>query len=171
MKVAIASEDGKLESEVSAYFGRAPYFIFADTTAEDHAAVANPAVDQSGGAGIRAAEFVANQGARAVVAGDIGPNAYRVFSAAGVACYTASGMSARASVEGLRLGTLEALKAASAAAHSGVRPDRQMPPDTAFETPRRSKQEELALLRQKLKELRVSLAETMARIEAIEREG
>jgi predicted Fe-Mo cluster-binding NifX family protein len=171
MKVAIASRDGKLESEVSPNFGRAPYFIFADTETGNHTAQPNPAVEESGGAGIRAAEFVANEGARAVVAGDIGPNAYRVFSAAGIAFYTATGIAAQSSLENLRLGKLEPLQAASAAAHAGMPSGRGTPRDQGPGNPPRSKQEELTLLRQKLKELRSSLTDTMERIEALEREG
>jgi predicted Fe-Mo cluster-binding NifX family protein len=170
VKVVIASQDGNLDSEVSSHFGRAAYFIFADTTTEDHAIEPNPAVNQSGGAGIRAAEFVVNRGASAVVAGDVGPNAYKVFSAAGVTCYAVSGITARSCLEDLRHGRLKALRSASAAAHAGMAPKPQEAGDPNPAVSARSKQEEIGILRERLNELRGSLTETMARIEALERE-
>ncbi len=68
-------------------FGRGAYFLVVDTDTLEWQAHPNPGVGASGGAGTLAAQFVANQKAKAVISGDFGPNAYEALQAAGVAMY------------------------------------------------------------------------------------
>jgi predicted Fe-Mo cluster-binding NifX family protein len=91
MKVIIASTDKSLDSPVSFAFGRAPYFIVADTKSEEYEVVENKFVAVAQGAGVTASQEVINQKAQAVVAGNFGPNAYNVLQAAGIKIYSISG--------------------------------------------------------------------------------
>ncbi len=89
MKVVITASGPDLDSPVDPRFGRAAYFIFVDTDTLEYEAVQNPYVAAVGGAGIQAAQLVANKGAQAVISGSVGPNAFQTLSAAGIPMYQA----------------------------------------------------------------------------------
>ncbi len=99
MKLAISAEAPGLDSVVDPRFGRCPYFLIVDTETMDFEAVENPYVTASGGAGIQAAQLVASKGAKAVLTGSCGPNAFQTLSAAGVEVVTGASGVIRAAVE------------------------------------------------------------------------
>jgi predicted DNA-binding protein (UPF0251 family)/predicted Fe-Mo cluster-binding NifX family protein len=83
--IAITSEGPTLDDLVDPRFGRAAGFILVDpeTLAFDY--VENGAAQvRAQGAGIQAAETVANAGATAVLTGYVGPKAFQALSAAGI---------------------------------------------------------------------------------------
>jgi len=84
MEIVISSEGQTLESHPSLRFGRAPYFIKFDLEKETWEAIQNPAIDQSGGAGIKAAQTIIDQNISNVLSGRFGPNAHRALTAAGI---------------------------------------------------------------------------------------
>lgn len=85
MRVVITADGPGLDSPVSVVFGRAPYFIVYDLERDTYESIPNPAQGAFGGAGPMAANFVAQQGARAVVtAGIPGPNAQGVIMGLGI---------------------------------------------------------------------------------------
>ena len=85
MKVAVSASGPELSSPVDVRFGRAPWFIIADTETDEWEAVENTQNLQAAqGAGIQSAECVVQHGAETVVTGHCGPNAFRVLGAAGV---------------------------------------------------------------------------------------
>ena len=99
MKIAISSTGKNLESEVDARFGRCAYFLIAEindkeTPAFDEKkvkAVKNTAAGQTGGAGITAAEIVANEKVSAVITANLGPRAFSVFEQFGIKVYQGQG--------------------------------------------------------------------------------
>ncbi len=82
MIVIISAQQQSLDSPVEYRFGRSPYFIKYDTESNDWQALSNPGANQSGGAGVAAAQFVVDQNADAVISGSFGPNSARVLQAA-----------------------------------------------------------------------------------------
>jgi predicted Fe-Mo cluster-binding NifX family protein len=85
MKIAITSKGTDLESEVDPRFGRAAYILFVDTFSLgvdviDNADNANALK----GAGIQTASLVGDKGAKALLTGYCGPNAFRALTAAGI---------------------------------------------------------------------------------------
>ena len=84
MKLIITAQDASLEAQVDRRFGRCMWFILFDTETNLWEAFQNPGVNQSGGAGVAAAQFVVDQKADVVISGDFGPNASRAFQAANV---------------------------------------------------------------------------------------
>lgn len=90
MKIAIPSEGKNLESQVCRSFGRTLNFIVADTDTLEFQALDNEAAAAQGGAGIKAAQAVADSGARAVVTFHCGENAAQVLSGAGIKLYKAA---------------------------------------------------------------------------------
>ena len=99
MKIVVTANGMDLDAPASPVFGRCPTYVFVDTETMGFEAVDNPAMSASGGAGIQAAQFVIEQGARAVLTGNVGPNAFNVFQAANVPIYLLTGGTVREAVE------------------------------------------------------------------------
>lgn len=91
MKICITSQGKDLNSEIDPRFGRCSYFIFIDTETLNYEAVENPWKEASGGAGIQAAQFVAQKGVKKVVTGRVGANAEMVLRKAGISIVEGSG--------------------------------------------------------------------------------
>jgi predicted Fe-Mo cluster-binding NifX family protein len=69
-------------------------------------AVPNASMNAPSGAGIGAAQAVAQRGVEAVLTGNLGPNATTVLSQAGIVMYTGATGSVRQAVEALKSGEL-----------------------------------------------------------------
>ena len=88
MKVAITSQGQAMDSIVDLRFGRAKWFVLADTESGQHEAVTNEQnLNAAQGAGIQAGQNVVRLNAQAVITGNVGPKAFRVLAAAGVKVY------------------------------------------------------------------------------------
>ena len=107
MKIAITSNGADLDSPMSPIFGRCPMFIFIEEDVDEVEAVPNPAIDAHGGAGIQAAQFVIEQGAKALITGRVGPNAMDVLKAADVPIYLCQGDTPRQAMEAFKAGELQ----------------------------------------------------------------
>jgi predicted Fe-Mo cluster-binding NifX family protein len=99
MKVFVTAEGKDLDSRVDPRFGRCMYFIIVDPETLDFEFVRNPSLDASGGAGIQAGQLVASKGAKTVITGNVGPNAYQTLQAAGISIFTGAGGTVRQALE------------------------------------------------------------------------
>jgi predicted Fe-Mo cluster-binding NifX family protein len=88
MKVAISSSGNDKSAQVDPRFGRCQYFIVIDTESGETTAVANAAQSAGGGAGIQAAQTVADHDVETVLTGNVGPNAHRALQAANITVVT-----------------------------------------------------------------------------------
>lgn len=118
MRVAIAAMGTDLASRMDPRFGRAKYFMVVDTAtraavAHDNAQNLNAAQ----GAGIQAAETVVRLGAEAVVAGSVGPKAFRVLRAAGIKVFLSPAGTVQEALSALEAGTLTEASAANVDGH------------------------------------------------------
>jgi predicted Fe-Mo cluster-binding NifX family protein len=84
MKIAFSASSPNLESPVDQRFGRCPYYLIVDPSTMEFEAVENPHVGASSGAGIQAAQLVAQKNVEALLTGSCGPNAFATLKAAGV---------------------------------------------------------------------------------------
>lgn len=84
MKIVISSTGPSLDSEVDPRFGRCQYFMVVDLDDMSFEALPNENLAQGSGVGIQAAKLVADRGAKAVLTGNIGPNAQDVLAQVGV---------------------------------------------------------------------------------------
>jgi predicted Fe-Mo cluster-binding NifX family protein len=85
MLVAISSQGPDLEGPVDARFGRAAGFVVIDSQTMQSNYIENGAAQaMAQGAGIQAAETVAQAGAQVVLTGIVGPKASRALKAAGI---------------------------------------------------------------------------------------
>jgi predicted Fe-Mo cluster-binding NifX family protein len=87
MRIAISSTGPDLDAEVDPRFGRCQCFIVVDPATEELEVLDNEAAMMSGGAGIQAAQMVANSGVDAVITGNLGPNAADTLEATGLKVY------------------------------------------------------------------------------------
>jgi predicted Fe-Mo cluster-binding NifX family protein len=88
MKIAISAAGPALDAEVDPRFGRCRYFIIADPETMNFEAVDNSGAASGGGAGIAAAQEIANREIAALLTGNCGPNAHQVLSSAGIKVIT-----------------------------------------------------------------------------------
>ena len=188
MRIVVSAQGDTLDALASPVFGRCPTYIFVDSETMQFEAAPNPAMNQGGGAGIQAAQFVVEGGAQAVLTGNLGPNAFDVLAAGGIPGYLVPEGTVRQAVEAFKAGRLQPMGGANVAAHAGTGGGagfgggrgmgRAMgqrsgfrPATTAPATPGTPSEGELAQLRETLKSLRQQLAETMEKIEKLEKEN
>ncbi len=93
MKIAIASSGTDLSAPVDDRFGRAPNYLIYDTATKTFEVIANAAMNEGHGAGIKAAEIVIRAGATDLISGECGPKASEVLAKAGVKIHPARAMS------------------------------------------------------------------------------
>jgi predicted Fe-Mo cluster-binding NifX family protein len=120
MKIAISAAGPTLDAEVDPRFGRCQYFIIADPETMEFEAVDNSSAMAAGGAGISAAQAIADKGVQAVLTGNCGPNAYQVLDAAGIQVITGVSGKIKDAIEGYRSGKFKASAQANVPDHFGA---------------------------------------------------
>ncbi|MBN2120492.1 MAG: NifB/NifX family molybdenum-iron cluster-binding protein [Candidatus Omnitrophica bacterium] len=88
MKICITSQGNNLDSKVDPRFGRCQYFIIVNAETLEFEAIENPNIETMGGAGVQSGQLVAETGVRAVLTGNVGPNAFQTLSSAGLEVIT-----------------------------------------------------------------------------------
>jgi len=88
MKICITSIGPDMDSTIDPRFGRCQYFIIADEKGKLIKSIKNTGVRASRGAGITAAQIVADEKVDVLITGNIGPNAFNVLSSSGVKIYS-----------------------------------------------------------------------------------
>lgn len=110
MKIAISSIDGTLEGLVDERFGRCKKFVLYNKETGQVEVIDNTQnMNSPQGAGIQSSQNVVNAGAKAVISGHLGPNAFRVLQEAGVEVYTTTGMTVAEAITAFEGATLSKL--------------------------------------------------------------
>ena len=109
MKVIVPANEPKIQGGLCASFGRAPYFIVLDTESEDVKVIENPGASSSGGAGIKAAQVVADEKVEVLLVPRIGKNAWDVLDAAHVKIYKSVSEDILTNIRSLKDHTLDVL--------------------------------------------------------------
>jgi len=118
----VVTSTGKdLDAKVDYRFGRCPYFLVVDTENLSFEAIPNEASMEFGGAGIKAAQKVIETGAKALITGNVGPNAYQVLSSAGIKIFQSSELSVREAIEKLKSNELKEINSPTSNSHFGRR--------------------------------------------------
>jgi len=120
MKVAISSSGETLQSNVDPRFGRCPYYIVYDTESGSFEAVENKSRLASGGAGIQAAQSISDMNVKAVITGNVGPNAFRVLSAASIKIYSGATGSVEDAIEKFKKGEYKETSGPDVGPHFGI---------------------------------------------------
>lgn len=117
MIVCITAAGDSLEAQCHPAFGRAPYLLFIDPDKKSVDVVRN--VSPTHGAGIQAAQMVADHGATALVTGNVGPNAFQALKAAGIATYVGAAGTVQDALAAYSDGSLRNADAPTNPGHSG----------------------------------------------------
>ncbi|RLI68489.1 dinitrogenase iron-molybdenum cofactor biosynthesis protein [Candidatus Heimdallarchaeota archaeon] len=121
MKIGITAMGKNLDADVDQRFGRCRYFIIVDTESMDFETLSNENVMASGGAGVQAAQTIANKGIEAIITGNVGPNAFQTLSAAGIRIYTGASGTVREVIEKYKKGEFKETENPNVGSHSGMR--------------------------------------------------
>lgn len=119
MRVAISAQGSDMDALVDPRFGRARWIIVADVGTGDWTAHDNAAnVDASGGAGVQVGTAVASEGVAAVITGNVGPNAHKTLTAAGITIHQAdNGVTVRDALSAFVGGALPPVQAPTMGGH------------------------------------------------------
>lgn len=120
MKIAISSNGTTLESNVDSRFGRCPYYIIYDTESDDYRHAINKSSQATGGAGIQAAQMISDMKVESVITGNIGPNAFRVLSAASIKIYSGATGSIKDAIEKFKNGEYKQTVSPDVGSHFGM---------------------------------------------------
>jgi predicted Fe-Mo cluster-binding NifX family protein len=107
MKICITSEGTTLDSTVDPRFGRCRYFIVVDTDTMAFQAMENAGTQVSGGAGIQSGQLMAANQVKAVLTGNVGPNAFQTLQAAGIEIFTGISGTVREALEKYKEGNFK----------------------------------------------------------------
>ncbi len=118
MKIAIAVKGPMGEEVLDERFGRCERFLFVDTITGERTSKENEAKDM-GGAGIMAAQSVVSQGVEVLIAPDLGPNAFKVISSAGIDVFRSQGGDVDRLLKDLDEGKLERSRTPTVTGHHG----------------------------------------------------
>jgi predicted Fe-Mo cluster-binding NifX family protein len=121
MKICISAVSGSLDAQIDPRFGRCQYLVIVDSETMEFEAISNIAARAMGGAGIQAAQTVANKGAKIVITGNVGPNAYQVLSTAGIRIVTGASGTVKEVVERYEGGELKEISGPTVGGHYGMR--------------------------------------------------
>ena len=121
MKIAITAQSGSLDARVDPRFGRAGYFVVVDPDTMEFESVDNKQnVQAAAGAGVQAAQTVAEHGASAVLTGNCGPKAFTTLGAADIEVFTGLDGTVKEAIAAYKSGDLKSAGNANVEAHSGI---------------------------------------------------
>jgi predicted Fe-Mo cluster-binding NifX family protein len=120
VKMCVSATSGSLDAQVDSRFGRCPYFVIVDSETMEFNSIVNDSSGAAHGAGIQAAQTVVNIGAKVVITGNVGPNAFNVLSATGIKIVTGASGSVKDAVEKYKNGQLKEVGNPTVGGHFGM---------------------------------------------------
>ena len=121
MKIAITAKTSDLDSEIDPRFGRCSYFLVIETEDMSYKSISNESQMASGGAGIQAAQTIAQTGVQVLITGNVGPNAFQTLNAAGIDIFIGVTGNVKNAVEKYKKGELKKTQSPSVDSHFGMR--------------------------------------------------
>ena len=121
MKICITAQGANLDSQVDPRFGRCAFFIIADPDSLEFEAIDNANARSAGGAGIQSGQLVSNKGVKAVLTGNVGPNAFQTLKAGGVEIISGISGIVKHAIERYKNGELKPISQPSVDSHFGMR--------------------------------------------------
>jgi len=121
MHIAITLADNKgLESSISPIFGRCPFYMLIDPESKEFKIEENPAQSASGGAGVKASQWMIDNEVAAVISGNLGPKAHDVLSSAKIPAFKFQNGSIEETLKAYNDNELESFFEPNVDAHSGI---------------------------------------------------
>jgi predicted Fe-Mo cluster-binding NifX family protein len=122
MKIAVSATGKDLNCQIDPRFGRCQYFIFVNPETMEFEVSENEGLMAMGGAGVQAAQMVAQKGANTLITGNLGPNAASALSASGIKVHLVSGGTVKEVTEAFKEGKLKEVSGATVPPHFGISP-------------------------------------------------
>jgi predicted Fe-Mo cluster-binding NifX family protein len=119
LKICVSAVANNLEAKLDPRFGRCLYFVIVDSETMLFEVIPNMASGATGGAGIQAAQTIAERGVKVVITGNVGPNAFGALSAAGIEIVTGASGIVREVVEKFKKGELQRTDIPTVGGHFG----------------------------------------------------
>ena len=120
MKICVTAQGKTLDDAVDPRFGRCAFFIIVDTETLDFEALENGSAQFSGGAGIQSGQVMAAKDVKAVLTGNVGPNAFQTLQAGGIKIDTGLSGKVSEAVEKYKSGTLKPAENANVGSKFGM---------------------------------------------------
>ena len=120
MKIAVTSTGPTLDDNVEARFGRCAYFLIINTNTMQCEPIENPNITLGGDAGIQSAQLILEKGVRAVLTGNCGSNAFKVFKQVNIHVIVGVSGTVRDAVERLKSGCFSSSSAPNVHSHFGM---------------------------------------------------
>ena len=120
MKICVTATANSLDAQIDPRFGRCSYLIIVDSETMQFEAIPNMAAGATGGAGIQAAQAIANKGVKLLITGNVGPKAFQALTAAGIEIATGAFGTVREAVEKYKRGELNKTGAPTVGGHFGM---------------------------------------------------
>lgn len=117
MKIAIPTDEKSLQSKVCVSFGRAPYFLIYDAESGESVFLDNSAAGSTGGAGIKAAQTIADRRADVLLTPRCGEKAADVLKSAEIQLYKTIAASVQDNIAAFIAGKLLVLDEIHAGLH------------------------------------------------------
>jgi len=120
MKICVTSQGDNLDSQVDPRFGRCQYFIIVDTDTLEFKAVKNQNINGMGGVGVQSGQLMAEENVKAVLTGNVGPNAFRTLQAAEIDVINGVSGTIKDAIEKYNQGQLKSTKDPNVNSHFGM---------------------------------------------------
>ena len=106
--LCITAKEDNLNAELDPHFGRCQYFILYDLDSDKFEAIKNEGSGETcgGGFGMRAAEFLISQGAKAVITGEVGPGPQQKLQSKGIKIITSISGTVKDAIEKFKKGEI-----------------------------------------------------------------
>lgn len=125
MKICITSQGDTLDAQIDPRFGRCQYFIIVDPDTLEYEAVSNTNVQAMGGAGIQSGQLVISKGVKAVITGNVGPNAFQTLQAGGIEVIVGVSGTVKEAVDKYKRGELKPTDNSSVGSKFGTAPGKE----------------------------------------------
>ncbi len=123
MRICITCLGDNLKSPIDPRFGRAQFLLLLDENGKLKDTIKNPGLGARGGAGIAAAQELANRKVDILITGNIGPNAFRVLNISNIKIFLAAPRtSVKDAFQMWKDNKLDKVKKPSVSGHFGMGP-------------------------------------------------
>lgn len=117
LKICLTSKGKDMSSELDLRFGRCQQFIIFDTESKEYDVIENSGFSSAHGAGVSAAQQVANEKVSVVITGSLGPNAMNILSADEIKGFIGKSMSLEENIKAYENNELSEITKAGKAHH------------------------------------------------------
>lgn len=120
MKIAISATGKDLNANVEPRFGRCSFFAIYIEEENKWIFLANPGALEGSGAGIKAAQFLGEQGVDVLLTGELGPKASRLLDSLGIDVFAPGEVTLEEALKQYKAGKAKPIKEATVNAQAGI---------------------------------------------------